>query len=61
MLYLYVNSQFDPLWVEYSDQLTSKQLKYINLIIYFIYFRGHFWYFSWYFSHFKPYLIYIHK
>jgi hypothetical protein len=32
---------------EYSDQLTSKQLKCINLIIYF---RG-------YFSHFKPYIL----
>ena len=46
---MYVNCQFDPLRVEYSDQLTSKQFKYINLIIYF---RGHFWYFS----HFKPYI-----
>ena len=45
-VYLYVNCQFDPLRVEYFDQLTSK---YINLIIYF---RGYFWYFS----HFKPYI-----
>jgi hypothetical protein len=53
VIFLYVNCQFDPLWVEYSDQLTSKQcLKYINLITS-IYFRGHFWYFS----HFKPYFV----
>jgi hypothetical protein len=27
LIYLYVNCQFDPLWVEYFDQLTSKQFQ----------------------------------